>query len=276
MHRMKEDEDRFLRAATDKVVAIIPAAGDHLNEYSMKEIAEEIPIAMVDINGKSLLDRQVNALARNGIYTVHVVGGYKCDKIKADAITLHENRDWNRTGELNSILSAGIGSEERVLVAYSDILFDASTLAKLLRSDKDVTLLVDSGYKPSQYQPGRKVDLVITEREASETRRALDAEEPVRVRKVGLKLPPETANAEYAGLALFSREGWNMVLQEAAKRAANPNSPFHESESFARASLTDLIQELIDSGRDVHAVEVRSGWIEIHSFEDYKHACRMV
>ncbi len=58
--------------------------------YSMKEIAAEIPIAMADVNGKTLLERQMNALARNGIYDVHVVGGYKCDKIKVDGIKLHE------------------------------------------------------------------------------------------------------------------------------------------------------------------------------------------
>ena len=41
--------------------------------------------------------------------------------------------------------------------ANSDILFDSATVAKLLRSDKDITLLVGS-YRPDQHQRGRKVD----------------------------------------------------------------------------------------------------------------------
>ncbi|HLH29922.1 MAG TPA: phosphoenolpyruvate mutase, partial [Terriglobia bacterium] len=155
MNRMKEEEERFLRTGGEKVVALIPAAGDHLNEHSMKEIASEIPIAMVDVNGRTLLERQMHSLCRNGIYDIHVVGGYKREKIKTDGIKLHENDNWHKTGELQSILCAGLQGDERVLVAYSDILFDSSAVAKLLRSDKDITLLVDGGYTPDHYAPGR-------------------------------------------------------------------------------------------------------------------------
>jgi phosphoenolpyruvate phosphomutase len=276
MHRMKEDEERFLRTGDDKVVALIPAAGDHMNEHSMQEIAAEIPIAMIDVNGKSLLERQMNALARSGIYDVHVIGGYKRDKIKVDGIKLHENAAWRDTGELQSILCAGLTGSDRVLVAYSDILFDASAVAKLLRSDKDITLLVDSSYQPGHHKPGRKVDLVITERPRSATRRALDLEEPVRVQNIGLQLNHELANAEYAGLALFSREGWKAMLEKVSALSRNGAGAFHEAASFRKAALTDMLQDLIDEGLAVHAVEVSSGWIELHSFDDYKQACRMV
>ncbi len=91
-----------------------------------------------------------------------------------------------------------------------------------------------------------------------------------------MKLDPTEANAEYAGLTLFSRDGWKTMLEEAARRAENGAGPFHEASSFLKAGLSDLVQELIDKGREVHAVEVNSGWIELHSFEDYKHACRTV
>ena len=276
MNRMKEEEERFLRTGGEKVVALIPAAGDHLNEHSMKEIASEIPIAMVDVNGRTLLERQMHSLCRNGIYDIHVVGGYKREKIKTDGIKLHENDNWHKTGELQSILCAGLQGDERVLVAYSDILFDSSAVAKLLRSDKDITLLVDGGYTPDHYAPGRKVDLVITERERGTSRRGLDTEQPILVQRLGLKVNPSLANAEYAGLALFSRDGWKLMTQQAAQLSANGNGPFQEAECFAKASLTDMIQHLIDTGCEVYAVEVSSGWIEIHSFDDYKNACRMV
>jgi phosphoenolpyruvate phosphomutase len=275
MNRMKQDEERFLRTG-NKLVAIIPAAGDHLNEHSMKEIAIEIPIAMIDVNGKSLLERQMQALGQNGIHDVHVVGGYKREKLRAAGIKLHHNDSWRETGELQSLLCAGITDEDGVLVAYSDILFDSSAVAKLMRSDRDITLLVDGSYRPDQYEEGRKADLVVTQRERKGGRRGLHTEDPVKVERLGLKLNPHDADAEFAGLVLFSRQGWKALLNEAERNRATSNEPFHEASSFRKAALTDLIQELIDKGEEVYAVEVQSGWIELHSFEDYKNACRMV
>jgi phosphoenolpyruvate phosphomutase len=241
----------------------------------MKEIASEIPIAMVDVNGKTLLDRQMSALARNNIHNVHVVGGYKREKIKVEGIHLHENDAWRETGELHSILCAGIGTDQYVLIAYSDILFDAAAVSKLLRSGKDITLLADGGYRPDSHEPGRKVDLVVTDRGPSVKRRAL-TENLVNVKRLGLKLDPTAANAEFVGLALFSPEGWKSLISEASILRLKAGGPFHEAPSFSKASLTDMIQHLIERGHAVHAVEVSSGWIELHSFEDYKHACRMV
>jgi phosphoenolpyruvate phosphomutase len=276
MNRMKENEDRFLRTG-DKVVAIIAAAGDHLNERSMTEIAAEIPIAMIDVNGKSLLERQMQALGQNGIHDVHVVGGYKHDKLQAPGIKLHRNENWEQTGELQSLLCAGVTDEDRVIVAYSDILFDAAAIAKLLRSDRDITLLIDGSYHPDQYDEGRKVDLVVTGRERNGKRRGLHFEDPVRVERLGLRLSPDDADAEFAGLVLFSRQGWKALLQEAEHAGIHAASgAFHEAPCFSRAALTDLIQELIDKKHDVFAVQVQTGWLEIHSFEDYKDACRMV
>jgi phosphoenolpyruvate phosphomutase len=57
---------------------------------------------------------------------------------------------------------------------------------------------------------------------------------------------------------------------------SQPKRPFHEAESLQTASLTDLIQELIERGVEVSCVEVSSGWMEIHSYEDYKLACQLV
>ena len=57
MPQMKRDEEIYLRSGQLRTRAVIPAAGDHLDEYSMKHIAADIPMAMLDINGKPLLQR---------------------------------------------------------------------------------------------------------------------------------------------------------------------------------------------------------------------------
>jgi len=40
----------------------------------------------------------------------------------------------------------------------------------------------------------------------------------------------------------------------------------------AQAKLPDLLQEIIASGEQVHAVDIYKGWVEIDSFDDYQRA----
>jgi phosphoenolpyruvate phosphomutase len=42
------------------------------------------------------------------------------------------------------------------------------------------------------------------------------------------------------------------------------------------ALFSDLLQEIINSDFPVYGMEANSGWLEIHSFEDYKLACSII
>ncbi len=63
MPQMKESELKYPLADSANVVAVIPIVGDHLQEHSMKNISEDIPFSMLDINGKPLLQRQVEVFS---------------------------------------------------------------------------------------------------------------------------------------------------------------------------------------------------------------------
>ncbi len=281
MPQLKRDEEIFLRTGETLTRAIIPAAGDHLNEYSMKHIASDIPMAMLDVNGKPLLRRQMEMLNLSGVRHVTVTAGYKREKIDVEGVKIAENSEWASTGEMVSILAADSGQEfpGRSLVAYSDILFDGEVLQKLLRCDKDIVLLVDRSYDSKNYAPERRIDLVALADNTvpSRSRRALNVGGPHRVRRIGKSLPPDEADCEFTGLALFSAKAWRLLRETfLAAQANGSGAPFHEAASVQKASLTDLLQELIDRGHDVHCVETSSGWMEIHSFDDYRLACKLV
>ena len=44
------------------------------------------------------------------------------------------------------------------------------------------------------------------------------------------------------------------------------------AEGVERASITQILQALIDRGDTVTAVDVHKGWMEVDSFEDYRRA----
>ena len=64
--------------------------------------------------------------------------------------------------------------------------------------------------------------------------------------------------------------------EEHKAKAKYKDMKVKESPSFKSGSLTDMIQEMVDNGYVFDTLETNSGWIEIHTFEDYKHATSMV
>jgi len=276
MPQLKRDEEIYLRSEEPRTRAIIPAAGDHLDEYSMKHIAADIPMAVLDINGKPLLQRQLEVLNNARIADVTVVGGYKADKIQVDGVKPVINNDWQCTGIAHSFLVAGHDYDGRTLMVLSDILFDADVLGKLLKSDKDITLLVDRTYSAKSFALNKKLSLVVVSNPPPATRRSLDTHATNTVLRIGKRVPVDEAHDEFAGLVLFSKKGYSLFRETYQTALANGNEPFHEAPSVQEASFTDVIQEIIDQGYPVHCVEVSSGWMEIHSFDDYRQACALL
>ena len=48
--------------------------------------------------------------------------------------------------------------------------------------------------------------------------------------------------------------------------------PFQRAETFQKAYITDMIQEMVDLGVSIHCVIIERGWKEIDTVEDYRKA----
>ena len=275
--KMKADEESFLRTGREKMIAVIPAAGNHLEEYSMKSISMDIPIAMLDINGKALVRRQSEVLRRAGISEIYVIGGYKKELIDVEGVKVLDNIHYEKTGILHSIMYARSFMKERVLIVYGDILFDETVVDRLLRSEEDITLLVDSTFDSKQYGPEKIVDLVISDRRPVKSRRKLHDLSLRKVVRIGSRIDPSQAHYEFPGLMFLSPRGLTVfkeIYLDGKERYRA--KPYHDAAAFDKAGLADILQEIVDSGFPVHCLEVESGWIEIHSMDNYKLACTMV
>ena len=90
-------------------------------------------------------------------------------------------------------------------------------------------------------------------------------------------LPPAEAQAEFIGVALFSPRGVKIVRDSYHRLSKLSNAhPFHEAARFAQARLSDLVQELLDQGLPVTAVDIYKGWMEVDTYEDYVKVCEQV
>ncbi|MDP1853030.1 MAG: phosphoenolpyruvate mutase [Candidatus Omnitrophota bacterium] len=273
MHKMKEDELVY-SSTSDKIVAVIPAAGDHLEEYSMKDISKDIPITMLDINGKSLLQRQADILNRSKIYDIRVIGGYKKEKISVEGVKIIPNLEYETRGMIHSIMCALKDIKDSAFIIYGDTLFDYLLISKILNTRRDITLAVDTSNVIGDAGTGKKPELVLTDGPVKSRRRSLHQDSLHAVKDIGSSVKYAKDNLQFTGIMFLSQKGVEIFKKNYAKyekEYARSKSP--EAGTFCRMNLIDFLKKLHDSGYGIDCLYVNSGWMEIHSLDDYKLAC---
>lgn len=243
--------------------AIIVAAGPGSR---LAPFTDDRPKCLLDVGGRTILERAVAALKENGIERIAVVRGYRKELIAFPGLTCYDNDDFNRTNLLRSLFCAESEMDGDFIVSYSDIVYGGETVSRLLETPGDIVLVVDvdwrTRYAGRDQHPVAEAELVRVENG--------------RVVQIGKGVvAPGEAHGEFIGLAKFSRGGagaMKAAYHEAAR--GRSDAPFQRSASFEMAYLNDILQELIDNGQAVKTVDIRGGWIEIDTPQDLAEARR--
>jgi len=263
---LKANEKRFLFAGAKPPRAIVLAAG--YEPRLMPHIADR-PKAMLEIRGRTILERQLDTLGAFGIRDVVVVRGYKKEEITVPGVRFVDNDRYRETGELHSLFTAAEHLDGPVLVLYGDIIFEPAIIERLLGVTADVAVVVDRAF-PDAVRAGEQLhaeplDLVVTETPAS-GRRFVAPEGGSRILRIGPEVRPAEAHGEFIGLAAFSAAG------VAALRDVHGSLAAERAEGLERATFTHILQAMIDRGHVVKSVDVHKGWSEVDSFEDLQRA----
>jgi phosphoenolpyruvate phosphomutase len=277
---LKADERAYLPPDAETVRAVILAAG--FDERLMPLVTDR-PKAMLEVKGRTILERQVDALQQSGVRQIAVVRGYKKEQIALPNVKYYDNDAFEESGEIESLLRAGAELSAAVVVLYGDILFDRSILERLLRSGDDITIVCDRSWPDTR--SGREsagADLVVETPTPRRHHRFLEDEQVVRVAAIGAELEPAAATAEFIGMAKLSARGCQILgevyreLRDRAAAGGNVDGRVHEAPSLRMAKLTDLLHEVIQRGHTVTSVGVYQGWVEVDTFDDYKRAWSQV
>lgn len=260
MHIMKDQEKKYLRSEVGTTKAIIPAAGADMDR-SLKILLEDRPIGMLDINGKTLFQRNIETLNKAGIQDINVIVGYRGENVAIDGAKIIKNPHFKTKGIMHSIISGLDSIADKNIVIYSDIIVDQHLLEKLMRREDDIVLVVDDTYKKTHLR-NKKLELVLTKMRSASGIRTIDVDKRNPIRKIGKDLSAREAHCEFIGLALLSRKGMTSLMDE-----------FKPAKGMTAASFADFVQYLIGKGHEVFAHEVTSGWMEVHNLGDYKRAC---
>ena len=267
---LKSNEQRFLFAGDEAPRAVILAAG--FEEQLMPLIADR-PKAMLEVKGRTMLARQVETLSRCGVRDVVVVRGYQKDRVSVPAgaarVRYVDNDRFAETGELYSLFQARAELDGPLVVLYGDIVFEPAILVRLLQTQADVAVVVDRAFHDAYragHMPSGPLDLVITETPPN-GRRFVAPEGGSRVLRVGPEVHADEAHGEFIGLAMFSAAGAQ------ALRTVHQELVDSRAEGLERASLTHILQAMINRQHSVVAVEIHKGWMEIDTIDDYRRAC---
>ena len=96
--------------------AIIIAAG---KGSRLKHLTTDRPKCLVEVNGKSMLQHQLDAYRANDIHDIHIVKGYMQEKIDLPDITYYINDQYEHNSILHSLMYAEEAMDDSFIATYS-------------------------------------------------------------------------------------------------------------------------------------------------------------
>jgi choline kinase len=242
--------------------AIIIAAGSS-KRLGLK--TKNIPKGLLEINGKSILERQIEMLCNHKIEEIVMIIGPNKEKFKFDNVKFIVDTEYEKHDVFLSLMAAKEEMKGGIITTYSDILFDDEILEQVIDSNADIGVVTDldweKNYKKRTEHPKSQVDNVIIEKNKI-----------VKIRKNISKISDEQQNGEFIGIMRFSEKGSRTFINQFDRVEKENSSPFHDSKTFQKSYLTDMIQEIIDQNILVEPILINGKWCEIDTPQDLENA----
>ena len=244
-----------------KAIILAAGLGTRLGKYT-----EDLPKCMLNFNGESLIERQVATLRAAGVTDISIVRGFNPDKINVKDVKYYFSKDFASTNMVETLFSAELEMEDcdGLLVCYADILYEPRIVQKIMASDVNVGVCVDSDYW--EYWQTR-TDF------PEEDMESLIIENGKIINLGNTNCSKEEAEVRYVGLIKFSKEGIEKLKEVYHKNKAlyfDLQEPWLKSRSFRQAYMTCMIQALINSGQEVEPIIINRSWLEFDTNEDYE------
>lgn len=249
---------------------IILAAGQGTR---LRPLTDDRPKCMVEVNGKSIIERQLATMRSCGIKDedITIIAGY-CNgvlknRFKDTAINFIVNEEFETTNMVCSLMCARelMEAEEDIIISYGDIIYNETVFQKILAAEDDMSVIVDDGWY--DYWSERCENPL----DDAET---LMFDGDNYLTEIGQKTTElAKVQSQYIGLMRFKGEGLKAVLDlsaEAKRRSEHGEGLWRTNRNYAKMYMTDLLQGLIDEGHKLRAVHINRGWFEIDDCDDLK------
>ena len=243
-----------------KAVFIAAGQGSRLGS-----LTNDLPKPLVDVNGKSIIERQIDLLHKKNINDIVIVTGYKKEKFTFKNIEYVFNPNFLIDEQAGSLMSARQKFSDDVLVMFGDILFDEQILEQVLNANGQISIAIDKDWEKSYQErndnPIDKADKVL-----------LKNNKIIKISAEQIRAEQNVDTGELLGIMKLSSEGSKILIEHYEKLENNHTGKFHDAESFRKAKFVDILQELISTGIDINPIVISGNWCEIDTPDDLTRA----
>ena len=103
----------------------------------------------------------------------------------------------------------------------------------------------------------------------------VNGDEILQIRKNILECKKNEKIGEFLGLMKLSKKGSKIFLERYSELEMKHKGKFHNASSLEKAYLTDMLQELIDSGIRISPIYISGKWCEIDTLQDLEIAKKL-
>ncbi len=221
--------------------AIILAAG---KATRLLPLTKDIPQCLLKIKNKTILEMQLDTLAKSGVKEVVVATGHLSPKIedfaKGKRVKVLFNPFYSVSGMLMTLWVARWELKDGFIMLYSDLVFDMSILRNLLQDKHDICLAIKKDGIREEAEKVNEMGSLVT-----------------KIGKMGIG----KANAEFIGIAKFSKNGAELFVEEVERIAKKD----------INAQFIDAIGSLIGRGTKIYTCDiVKAKFVDIDFEKDLK------
>ena len=235
--------------------AIILSAGQGRR---LMPLTESLPKCCLILDGKSLLEHQVESLVASGIDEIVVVTGFGHQLVEEVVSRIHGvsirtlyNPFYALSDNLGTSWIARNEMKEPFLLINGDTVFEPSTLASLLSGKRSYPITLATDCKKQYDEDDMKI--------------SADGDQ---LKRVGKKLNKDIVNGESMGMMVFNQAGADAFVNKVESLMAGPDG-------LARWYLS-AIDELAMAGfAGISSIQGFS-WCEVDDLADFAHAEKTV
>ena len=228
------------------------------------DLTNELPKSLVDVNGKSIIQRQIETFRHNNIKEIIVIVGPNKDKFQLNDIEYVIDKNFHEHEQLGSLMTANKHFQNDVVISFGDVIVDNNIMKQIVESTYDIGLAIDLKWEKNYENR--------TQHTKSEADLALIKSNKLTKIKKNLNFIENYQLGEFLGIMKLSDIGSKRFLDVFERLNSSHEGKFHDAPSFQKAYLTDMLDELIQTNEVVNPIFVDGNWCEIDTSEDLERA----
>lgn len=237
---------------------IILAAGQGTR---LRPLTDDRPKCMVELDGKPIIEHQLDLFKKFNLTDINVVTGYLEEKINFNGLEKFYNPKFNTTNMVSTLFCASklFDGKDDVLISYGDIIYNESVLSDISESSEKVNVVVDKNWR--EYWEARMDDPL---RDVE----TLKIDQNGFIKELGKK--PNTYDdieGQYIGLIKIRKD---VVKQVKNYYEDLDKDTMYDNKSYANMYMTSFLQMIADNIIPLTPVYINNGWIEIDEPSDLK------